>query len=78
MSPCPLDNRRVWSLISDKFTPSSNEGQDHPSDKHRRMKYIMNTKEPARLTIIKGAIDGVYTMDLFHNPVGYRTSLIKG
>jgi hypothetical protein len=25
------------------------------------MKYIMNTKELARLTVIKGAIDGVYT-----------------
>jgi transposase-like protein len=28
----------------------------------RRMKYTMNTKELARLTVIKGAIDGAYTV----------------
>jgi hypothetical protein len=26
------------------------------------MKYMMSTKEPARLTVIKGAIDGAYTV----------------
>jgi transposase len=49
------------SLISDKFTPYSNEGIVHPLGYSRRMKYMMNTKELARLTVIKGAIDGVYT-----------------
>jgi hypothetical protein len=43
----------VLSLISDKFTPS---------DKNRRMKYMMSAKELARLTVIKGAIDGAYTV----------------
>ena len=59
------------SLISDKITPWTNEGKDHPFGYSRRMKYMMNTKEPARLTVIKGAIDGVYTVDLASAAEGY-------
>jgi hypothetical protein len=39
-------------LTRESFTPPSLEYD-------RRMKYTMNTKELARLTVIKGAIDGV-------------------
>jgi hypothetical protein len=40
------------SLISDKFTPWTNEGIVHPPslEYDRRMKYMMNTKELARPT----------------------------
>jgi hypothetical protein len=31
-----------------------------PLGYRRRMKYMMSTKELARLAVIKGAIDGVY------------------
>jgi uncharacterized protein YaiE (UPF0345 family) len=50
------------SLISDKFTPGSNEGKGHPLGYIRRMKYTMSTKELARLAVIKGAIDVAYTV----------------
>jgi hypothetical protein len=43
---------RLW-LTSDKFTPKTNEGKDHPLGYIRRMKYTMSTKELARLAIVK-------------------------
>jgi hypothetical protein len=51
-------NKIILLLISDKFTPYSNEGNVHPLGYSRRMKYMMSTKELARLAVIKGAIDG--------------------
>ena len=56
------------SLISDKITPYSNEGKDHPLGYSRRMKHTMKTKELARLGVIKGALDGVYTVKLAARP----------
>jgi hypothetical protein len=45
------------SLISDKFTPIVTRESFTPLGYSRRMKYMMNTKELARLTVIKGAIE---------------------
>jgi hypothetical protein len=39
----------------------------------RRMKYMMNTKEPARLTVINGAIDGVCTVKQAAGKLGIST-----
>jgi hypothetical protein len=65
------------SLISDKFTPYSNEGIVPLPGYSRRMKYMMNTKEPARLTVIKGAIDGVYTAKQAAGKLGISTRWVK-
>jgi transposase len=67
------------SLISDKFTPYSNEGIVHPPslEYDRRMKYMMNTKELARLTVIKGAIDGVYTAKRAAGKLGISARRVK-
>jgi transposase len=65
------------SLISDKFTPNSNEGKDHPRGYRRRMKYTMSTKELARLAVIKGAIDGAYTVKQAARKLGMSGRWVK-
>jgi hypothetical protein len=55
------------SIISDKFTPGL----------FRRMKYTMNTKELARLPVIKGAIEGAYTVKQAVRKLGVSTRRVK-
>ncbi|GMO42678.1 MAG: hypothetical protein Ta2F_18560 [Termitinemataceae bacterium] len=48
-----------------------------PSCKIRSMKYIMNDKEIGLLTLIKGAIDGVYTVVYVARRLGISTRHVK-
>jgi transposase len=41
------------------------------------MKYLMGDKERARLTLIKGAIDGVYTVGYVAKVLGIKTRRVK-
>jgi transposase len=41
------------------------------------MKYMMSTKELARLTVIKGAIDGAYTVKQAAKRLGVSTRWVK-
>jgi uncharacterized protein YaiE (UPF0345 family) len=45
-------------LINDKFTPIVTRKKITPFGYIRRMRYMMSTKEKARMTVIKGAING--------------------
>jgi transposase len=65
------------SLISDKFTPKVTRETFTPLGYSRRMKYTMSTKELARLTVIKGAIDGVYTVKQAARKLGMSMRWVK-
>jgi transposase len=56
------------SLISDKFTSLGYI---------RRMNYTMSTKELARLTVIKGAIDGAFTVKQAARKLGISVRWVK-
>jgi hypothetical protein len=43
----------------------------------RRMEHMMSTKELARLTVIKGAIDGAYTAQQAARKLGISTRWVK-
>jgi hypothetical protein len=43
----------------------------------RRMKYTMSTKERTRLTVIKGTIDGSYTVKQAAWKLGMSTRWVK-